>query len=207
MGNYALNTTDWNFTITKTDSQFLNYWNESQNRKVIIRGIFMDSNSSFKDEINVTGLFVELGPLFINDTWQAFPIGGTEDWSNVTKTLPSTAGMTIKWKIYANDTSNNWNASSVYSFVTTSPIYQISTDYIQIIVSADTLQDSSCWDTDFTFTQGNDYTLMVTYDSIQENITIGTKVNQGIYVGFFDITLIGSETTYKDKFQKNYTLP
>jgi len=40
-----------------------------------------------------------------------------------------------------------------------------------------------------------------------ETITISTEINRNIYVGFFDITLIGSETTYKDKFQKNYTLP
>jgi len=40
-----------------------------------------------------------------------------------------------------------------------------------------------------------------------ETITIRTEVNKNVYVGFFDITLIGSETTYKDKFQKSYTLP
>jgi endo-alpha-1,4-polygalactosaminidase (GH114 family) len=71
----------------------------------------------------------------------------------------------------------------------------------------DRVEDSSSWDANFTFTQGNDYVLTIDYDDDQENISIGTKANQSVYVGFFDISITGSETTYKDKFQKNYTLP
>lgn len=41
-------------------------------------------------------------------------------WSNVTKTVNSTSGATIAWCVYANDTSNNWNTSLTYSYVTTS---------------------------------------------------------------------------------------
>jgi len=81
------------------------------------------------------------------------------------------------------------------------------TDDLMYAKIAFQVEDSSSWDTNFTITQGNDYTLIVDYDDNQENITIGTKVNKSIYVGFFGITLTGSETTYKDKFQKNYTLP
>jgi len=54
-----------------------------------------------------------------NDTAVAFD-GGT--WSNVTKTVNSTTGATIKWCYYANDTSNNWNGSSCvspFSYLTT----------------------------------------------------------------------------------------
>jgi hypothetical protein len=72
----------------------------------------------------------------------------------------------------------------------------------------DNILDKSRWDTNFTITQGNNYILTVGYNgTYSENITIQTKVNKSIYVGFFDITLTGSKTTYKDKFQKSYTLP
>jgi len=37
------------------------------------------------------------------------PIVGA--WSNVTKVINSTIGCTIRWCIYVNDTSNNWNSS------------------------------------------------------------------------------------------------
>lgn len=43
--------------------------------------------------------------------------------------------------------------------------------------------------------------------TLDETVTIRTEVDRNVYVGFFDITLIGSKTTYKDKFQKSYTLP
>ncbi len=54
---------------------------------------------------------------FYNDSWVSF--AGTGNWSNVSKTVNSTVGATIRWKVYANDTSNNWNASVEYIYVTT----------------------------------------------------------------------------------------
>jgi hypothetical protein len=120
MGNNALNTTAWNCTITKTDSQFLNSWNSSSNRKVISRGIFMDSNATYKDEINVTSVFGYVdgwnSVSLLNDTWVTF---NSNTWSNVTKGVNGTSGSSIKWQIYAKDTSNNWNASSVFTYDTT----------------------------------------------------------------------------------------
>jgi hypothetical protein len=84
---------------------------------------------------------------------------------------------------------------------------QLSTNYIKVVVVKSFIKDSSSWSTNFTITQGNNYVLTAYYNDNEENITIGTKVNKSVYIGFFDTTLIGSETTYKDKFQKNYTLP
>jgi hypothetical protein len=84
---------------------------------------------------------------------------------------------------------------------------QISTSPMQSS-NNDNMLDMSIWNTNFTITQGNNYILTVGYNgTYSENITIQTKINGSVYIGFFDTTLIGSETTYKDKFQKNYTLP
>ncbi len=58
---------------------------------------------------------------FYNDSWVAFT--GIGNWSNVTKTVNSTVGATIRWRVFANDTSNNWNESLNYSYViTNSPL-------------------------------------------------------------------------------------
>ncbi len=43
----------------------------------------------------------------------------TQAWSNVTKTLNSTVGARVEWCVYANDTSDNWNASEMFSLTTT----------------------------------------------------------------------------------------
>ena len=40
-------------------------------------------------------------------------------WSNVTKTVTSSGGKTIYWKVFVNDSSNNWNTSEVFSYITT----------------------------------------------------------------------------------------
>jgi hypothetical protein len=68
--------------------------------------------------------------------------------------------------------------------------------------------DSTSWTTKYSITQGQTYTIIVGYNgTYSENMTIQTMVNKSVYVGFFDVTLTGPDTTYKDKFQKNYTLP
>jgi len=54
----------------------------------------------------------------VNNSFVSF--SGTANWSNETKTINSTVGCTIQWKVYANDTSNNWNTSLTYSYLTTS---------------------------------------------------------------------------------------
>lgn len=55
---------------------------------------------------------------FTNDSWVSFT--GTQNWSNVSKVINSTIGTTIQWKVYANDSSNNKNVTSTFSYVTTS---------------------------------------------------------------------------------------
>jgi len=54
---------------------------------------------------------------FSNDSYTSMT--GTSAWSNVTKTTNATVGTIIQWRIFANDTSGNMNASSTYSFLTT----------------------------------------------------------------------------------------
>jgi len=67
------------------------------------------------DIVNVT---VSYTTDWVNDTWVSMT--GATNWSNVTKNVNSTVGANIAWCVYANDTSNNWNASSVFTYDTTS---------------------------------------------------------------------------------------
>jgi hypothetical protein len=53
---------------------------------------------------------------FVNDTWKA--MSGTENWTNVTKVINETLGCKVRWKVYANDTANNWRISQEFSFIT-----------------------------------------------------------------------------------------
>ena len=55
---------------------------------------------------------------WMNDTWtnDGGQFTGTTAWSNVTKIVNESAGRTICWRVYANDTSNNWNVSDVFSY-------------------------------------------------------------------------------------------
>lgn len=58
---------------------------------------------------NVTGSWV-------NETWTAFSTNPS--WANETKTLPA-ASTVVGYRWYANDTSDNWATSSIYSLLTT----------------------------------------------------------------------------------------
>ncbi|MEM3556130.1 MAG: hypothetical protein QXF56_05410 [Candidatus Micrarchaeia archaeon] len=141
MGSEQLNTTDWNCSVSTTDSAIRNAWKTASNRKVEIRGVYMDAyNSTIYDEINVTGVYSYVNAwnttsglcsdpdaILTNDSWVAFASGMcstpyTDCWSNVTKLVNSTVGAFIKWCVYVNDTSNNWysSCSPPYNYTTTS---------------------------------------------------------------------------------------
>jgi hypothetical protein len=85
---------------------------------------------------------------FINDSWIQFL--GVGNWSNVTKSINSSIDSTIQWKVYANDTNNNWNITDTYSYITS---------------GSDTCTPP---------TLNNDWSITDTCSKISNNINIGT---------------------------------
>jgi KaiC/GvpD/RAD55 family RecA-like ATPase/PKD repeat protein len=51
-----------------------------------------------------------------NETWTS--MSGTSNWSNVTKILNNAAGIVVQWRVWANDTSGNWNNTGILSLKT-----------------------------------------------------------------------------------------
>jgi hypothetical protein len=139
MGSEKLNTTDWNCSKEFTQSDILDAWKYSGNRSIKIRGVWLDSYSSqVIDEINITNVYGYIdarnttggvydcsdpNAVLINDTWVAFSGNPAQAWSNVTKVITPQVGATVKWRVYANDTSNNWNESEIFSYITTTLSY------------------------------------------------------------------------------------
>ena len=76
------------------------------------------------DDVALSGYIFSFynGSIFVNDSWVA--MSGTANWSNVSKIVNSTVGALIKWCVYANDSSNNWNSTSCitpFQYTTTKP--------------------------------------------------------------------------------------
>lgn len=87
----------YNETITERSCQFSSYWTDNWNLSHAIFGW------------NSTGSWA-------NDTAYSFGAGVNASWYNVTKTLPL-AGTIVGFRFYANDTANNWNQTTIISFV------------------------------------------------------------------------------------------
>ena len=71
-------------------------------------------------------------------TWEndsLVALSGREDWSNVTKILNNSIGLTIGWKVYANDANNAWSISEEYYVKTTGFALDLITPMIWISVS------------------------------------------------------------------------
>jgi len=100
--SYSLNST--NSTIAGTDVEHSLYWQDDSD---LSHAIF-----SFD---NCTGSLQNISTMSLS---------GSATWSNFTVRINSTEECTIRWCVYANDTSNNWNGTSCvnpFSYVTTSP--------------------------------------------------------------------------------------
>ena len=125
-----------NYSKVITTASILNGWKTESNRDIRISARYMDYNdSTHYDRINWTGVWVEVfsEQEFLNDSFVEFNssncVNDTVCWSNVTKTVNSQEGATIKWKVYAKDRANNWNETPVYSYTTTSTVGQSDINY------------------------------------------------------------------------------
>jgi len=58
-----------------------------------------------------------------NDSWVI--LTGKSGWINVTKILNSNVGSVVAWKIYANDTSNEWSMSDEYIVNVAAPGFDV----------------------------------------------------------------------------------
>lgn len=65
---------------------------------------------------------------------------------------------------------------------------------------------NSRWDTYFDISSGSTYVLTVSFGNYTESITIKTKNNKDVYVGFFDVYLESEESIHRNKLQETYVL-
>lgn len=71
--------------------------------------------------------------------------------------------------------------------------------------SKNNIIDGSTWSTNFSFTPGTEYLLTLNYTypglitNVTENITIKTKTDKDVYVGFFDVSLVTIGEVYTQK--------
>jgi len=73
--------------------------------------------------------------------------------------------------------------------------------------SQNNIKNQGIWETNFSYTPGNLYVIHISYGSntYNESMVLDTP-NRDKYYAFYDIELTGTDTTYKDKFDKSYNL-
>jgi hypothetical protein len=95
------------------------YWSSNQTN-TSTAGVVAQSSVFWADDHGLSGHIFSFDNgegVFVNDSWTAFP-ASNKSWSNASKVLNASSGVTVRWMVYANDSSNLWNMTSVFSFVT-----------------------------------------------------------------------------------------
>jgi len=107
-----------NFVVSSSGPTYSsNSTNSTSAGKAIVHRLFLQDNNNLSGYIfsfdNCTGTFA-------NSSWQG--LSGRSNWSNVTKLANYTSNCTIQWKIYSNDSTNQWSNSSTYSYNTSAAV-------------------------------------------------------------------------------------
>jgi parallel beta-helix repeat protein len=178
-----------------------------------IAGTAVSHNLYWQDNVGLSGYifsFDNCTGTLVNDTWVS--ITGTGNWSNVTKVINSTIGCTIRWCVYANDTSNNWNGTSClqpFSYITTSAaqaFYKTASDYLSISESELELLMAKRLASDYMalqesgLKQRNVFKILLDYFGLSEASTRATGVAAAAYYraisdffSLFEKTSLGRE--------------
>ncbi len=83
-------------------------------------GKFIKHGVNWTDDTSLSGYIFEFDNgtgTFTNDSFVTFT--GTQNWSNVSKTINTTVGSTIRWRVYSNDSLNQFNSTNIFSYTTT----------------------------------------------------------------------------------------
>lgn len=84
-------------------------------------GTFIKHNLKWTDNRGLSGYIFSFDNgtgTFVNNSWVS--LKGTTNYTNVTKGVSTTIGANIRWRVWANDTSDNWNSTAIFSYLTTS---------------------------------------------------------------------------------------
>lgn len=76
-------------------------------------------------------------------------------------------------------------------------------------INSTTLGDFNYWTNNLTFTPGNTYNLTISLPDkgYEQNITVETRGNKDIYVGFYDFTLNTGNADHRKIFQQTIKFP
>ena len=131
------------------------------------------------------------------------------DFANFTERKAYERGLEFKFLFVgslANHSTKILNVSMINML--NKPINASLNNGTVVVVSE--IVDNGKWDTNLSFNSGDPsptITLTVEYNSTySENVTIRTKNNKDVYVGFFDISFETSTAVYRNKTQETYNL-
>jgi len=90
-------------------------WSEDQTNSTFA-GEYILHSVNWSDDFDTSGYIFEFDNgtgTFVNDSFVEF---GATNWSNVTKYVNETVGSIIRWRVYANDSANQFNSTDIFSY-------------------------------------------------------------------------------------------
>ena len=106
-------------------------WSDAQtNKTTIYEGDYVKFTANWTDDVDLAGykFSTNQSGAWVNSSFT--PFSGTSNTSENVTQITASAGTTVQWRFYANDTSDNWNETDNQSFVVTTPPPPPSTPYM-----------------------------------------------------------------------------
>jgi uncharacterized membrane protein len=104
-------------TLDVRDNIAPNWSQQAQDTDMPARGDLVNVSVFWEDNINLSGAVLSVNKTGSWENISNMSLGGSGNWSNFsidTSGLP--AGRVVEWKVYANDSSGNWNVTAESSF-------------------------------------------------------------------------------------------
>lgn len=111
-----------NFALTTTADSVPQWIADTNTTNTTVAGASAKFNVSWTDAAGLSGYIFSINNNltgnWLNDTWR--PFTGISNSSAVFKTLNSTIGALVQWRLYVNNSLNKWNSTPVFNLTTTS---------------------------------------------------------------------------------------
>ena len=213
---------DYVFVTVTQDAQAPQWSDAQKNKTTIYQNNYVKFTANWTDDIDLAGYIFSINQTgtWVNSSFT--PFSGTSNTSENTTQITATAGTTVEWRFYANDTSDNGNVTDIQSFVVSSPAPPPSSPYMiygwvfyenqtacnNPVVNITNLNSSTLWQAE-TKASYNYYQIMLangTDLNVSEILQFNVKAPDGSQVNTTFHTVTQAEINNGSLFDFNITL-
>ncbi|CAD6491527.1 MAG: hypothetical protein ANIMEMIM_00157 [Candidatus Argoarchaeum ethanivorans] len=210
------------FTVQSADNNPPEWSDVQTNKTSIYENDYVKFTANWTDDVALAGykFSTNQSGAWVNSSF--VPFSGTSNISENITQIAASAGTTVGWRFYANDTSENWDVTDIQSFVVATPLPPPSSSFMicgrvfyedgsecnnSLVVNITNLNNSKQWTAKTNASYNYYQCILANGTDLNATEVLQFNVSDGFRYNVTNHTVTQENITDSGLFNFNFTLP